>query len=455
MDRRHKGRRLAGLLLPLVLLAAGCGGDDDAGSETTGESATTAESATTTVESTDSTSGATTTEAAATTADAPTTAVTSGAACEGEPVKFMVINNYEGPGQQFPEAAEGAKAAAAVANSSCALGRPIEILTCDDKFDPNAAAACGREAVAEGVIADIGSISGFGDSWMPPLAEAGIPAVGNVASSQAENTSPLSFPTVSPIAVVNGYVSGAASIGAQKVHIVSLDIPAVSFFIDLAKKQIGAVGMEDAGATLIPPTASDMTQYAAQALGSGADAIVCILGGDQNAPFLRALVQQGADLSELAVLSGATVISPTVVEELGDAAEGSWTVGPAWPVSDTTNTGIQQYLAELEAIGAESAPSDVGVNAWSSMHHVIDVLTGSATIDSATLVAALEAAGPVSRPELASFDFSAPAFPEDPVLSTLRIFSRDYMLSRVVDGELVPMVADFADVAETTTLLTP
>lgn len=46
--------------------------------------------------------------------------------------------------------------------------------------------------------------------------------------------------------------------------------------------------------------------------------------------------------------------------------------------------------------------------------------------------------GPISRSELAgTLDFSKNAFPNDPVMSKLQVFSTQFLVSRIVDGKPV------------------
>src|SRR6476646_9916932 len=69
----------------------------------------------------------------------------SNAACTGAPLKFTSIASLSGP-LSFPslttEAQNGLKAALQAVNGECSLGRPIEIVQCDDKGDPNEATKC-------------------------------------------------------------------------------------------------------------------------------------------------------------------------------------------------------------------------------------------------------------------------------------------------------------------------
>jgi hypothetical protein len=65
-----------------------------------------------------------------------------------------------------------------------------------------------------------------------------------------------------------------------------------------------------------------------------------------------------------------------------------------------------------------------------------ELMKGATTFDSATLIQKLNTSGPITRSELAStVDWSKPAFPNDPVLGKLRVFSQQFLVSRIVNGK--------------------
>jgi ABC-type branched-subunit amino acid transport system substrate-binding protein len=277
---------------------------------------------------------------------------------------------------------------------------------------------------------------------------AGIPSVGNVANSQAENTSALSFPTVSSPVILLGHANAAAAAGASRVSVVHVDIPAVSFLVDLVEDQVESLGLDYGQSVPVPVDATDLAPFVAQALSDDTDSVLAVLGPPMYEPLLRALTQQGTDLDDVAVVFGAGVVTTDFLDEVGDLADGLYVVGAGLPVTDDSNEGIAQYQDELEAIGADVSPSDFSLNTWSAVHMVADLLEGSPTMDTETLVAALGSTGEISRPERSVVDFSQPAFPDDPLLSSLRVFGRDVNIARVSDGQAQSVVDGFVDVAE-------
>ena len=83
------------------------------------------------------------------------------------------------------------------------------------------------------------------------------------------------------------------------------------------------------------------------------------------------------------------------------------------------------------------------------MHTLVDILkklppSEIATLDSAKIVDAMAKAGPINRPEIAPFDFTANGVPRHRHAGDFRIYTRDAMVMRVDDGKYV-RVSSFSD----------
>ena len=126
----------------------------------------------------------------------------------------------------------------------------------------------------------------------------------------------------------------------------------------------------------------------------------------------------------------------------------------AWSPTDLSNPAIRQYRAELKAARQPSRTVDlttVGVNAWAAVHLIADALQGSKQKTSAALVKRLNTKGAVTTTKygLPPIDFTKPAFPEDPVLSKFRLFTRGYSVWRFnAKGVPVPLSRKWLDVTK-------
>ena len=363
--------------------------------------------------------------------------------CAGDPIKFGIIATITGDTivRGTPDIPKGAQAAAAALTSSCELGRPVTIVTCDTKDNPNQAAACGRQMVSEKVAAFMGEDAN-GASWFPIAAAAKIPEIGGNGLDSVQVASPYWFPLTGNVHDASAYATiGASAMDKPAdVAVLPLDNPGTEFFVNFFKAQTLGLGGKFAGSFPVPASTVDMSQFAAQIKNSGANAVFPIIGGDQFNGLVTQMNAQGMPLKDNVVINLGSVVDCKFLSQVGAAAEGLWLVDTAWPVAwDTNNAGAKQFLAELKAAKLPSGSCDVsefGLQAWSAVHIMADLLKGSTTMDAATLVDKLNHSGPINRPELpGTIDFSKNAFPNDPVLSKLRVFTKQFFVSRVTNGK--------------------
>jgi ABC-type branched-subunit amino acid transport system substrate-binding protein len=110
-------------------------------------------------------------------------------------LKFMTMTPLSGPYGTYPTVVQGAQAAAAALNKVGGIqGHKIEIVSCDTKFDPNAAVACGRKAVSEEVVALAGSNDDTNGAYLPITQKEGIPDIGVTPNADAQAAGGLEFP---------------------------------------------------------------------------------------------------------------------------------------------------------------------------------------------------------------------------------------------------------------------
>jgi ABC-type branched-subunit amino acid transport system substrate-binding protein len=366
----------------------------------------------------------------------PGGASASAASCTGTTVKVMTIATLSGAVGLHKEIPEATQSAAKAINASCELGVPMEVIACDDKFDPNTASACARQAVSEKVLAVIGDTGQFGQQTIPILRAAKIPTVGFYQNGKEASSSPTSFPFEFGLTLVRGEIDTAASLGATKIAMVYINTPAVQFLVDLAKTQIASLGGKLVASIGVAPTATDLSTAAGQVTSSGAEAVLPILLEGGTLQLLKAMRDQGTDLNKVHYITSGLTATPAVLAKWGAATtEGIYITQGAWPIQDSSNAGIAKMRAELSAAGNDpSAQSDYGVIAWTAMHSVAKLMKGEATIDGASLMAKLNSSPVVTEPTIPSIDFSKPAYPSDPVLSKLRIFANQVIASRIVKG---------------------
>ena len=285
----------------------------------------------------------------------------------------------------------------------------------------NIAADCGRQAIEEHVLALVVSTTVVSDSYTGIVDEAGIPNVFNFGSSTGELTLQSSFPAASSPVLLLGGVSVAKATGARSLALVAPDAPIVQALAGLITTAGEKIGVDVQPPIFVPADATDYAQYAAQA--AGADAILAVGGDDQTEQFLRAALAAGMDLTTTPVI---TIASQAIVDRLGDAAEGLFITAQSWPVDDTSNADVAQYVADLAASDDNAIPSGIGMRGWIGVDELVNIIPQLPSVDPPALMAFL-ATSKIDRPGIPASDFSTNSFADDPLLGSLRIFQDDYL----------------------------
>ncbi len=105
---------------------------------------------------------------------------------------------------------------------------------------------------------------------------------------------------------------------------------------------------------------------------------------------------------------------------------------------------LNEHDRELE----EEVIGVAGITGNVSVHVIVDILDELDEISSDAVAARLAEGYTVDRPEIAPATWGTPAFPDSPQLSQLRVFTKHMVISRIIDGEITPLVDDFVDVTQ-------
>ncbi|MSO78279.1 MAG: hypothetical protein EXQ79_01580 [Acidimicrobiia bacterium] len=311
---------------------------------------------------------------------------------KGDPVKVMVI--YEASeGIPNPEIPDGAVAAAQAMNKKDGIGgAPVEVIICDTHNDPNTAAECGRQAVDEGVVAVIGSLTVHASSFMDLLAENKIPSIGIVLAGIAEFQGASSFP------VSGGIVATAADLprflyddGARAISVARPDLAAgaaLKTFGDISLEKVGSAMVNDVG---VPIDAPDMSTYVEAALAGGTDAIIVALPGQQALNFVQA-AKQADPTVKLALIS---TEQATVVEALGKDVAGIIQAPTTLPPTIIKTKEGKRFLKEIKKAGFDES-GGFRLNSWIAMQVLatiaadLDEVTAAAVFDALNVTEGLE-----------------------------------------------------------------
>ncbi|WP_330293352.1 ABC transporter substrate-binding protein [Streptomyces sp. NBC_00576] len=253
---------------------------------------------------------------------------------KGTPVKVMVWTPEDTQGSAQPGVRLTAQAYEKWINANGGIkGGPLKVLTCNEKNDPDEAEKCAQQAVAEKVVAVVGSYSLAGDRYMPILQKAGIPYLGGTGVSAAEFSNPLSFPVNGGTPVVfAAHGQQLVQEGCKKISGVRYDVAAaaiVSQFLTLGAVSAGGAPAKD---LKVPVTSTDLAPQVAAAT-KGSDCVDVILGTHSDL-FVTSYVQSGAKTKLGSVVGNLT---PQLAESTGGASsplEGSAITGYYPPSSD-------------------------------------------------------------------------------------------------------------------------
>ncbi|WP_128375060.1 ABC transporter substrate-binding protein [Streptomyces cavernae] len=263
-----------------------------------------------------------------------------------------------------------AKAYARWVNSQGGIaGRPLKVLTCNDQNDSVAAAHCAERAVEEKVLAVVGSYSQYGRDVLSPLQGAGIPFIGGYGVTDAEFSSPLSYP------INGGQPALLAGLGRQlakqcgPVTLVRPDTVAgdqLPVLIDAGLKKERHPEAVDLLAAEDATSYSNQAQQALVKASSNPQRTGCVVAalGDRTATFMDSFRRTQEDFPSVRTASVLGSIDQSVIDATGGKSgpyEGSYVTG-WYPVSSDARWDQMRAVIKKEAFGDNRIdPTDVGV----------------------------------------------------------------------------------------------
>lgn len=384
--RRHHRRALAATIALVGLLASACGSDDNE-STATDAAATVPETAA--PPETDAPTPETAASAPADTEPDATTADTTPAPATGEPIVFMTIATLESPNFSVPQVQVAVEAAVEAINAEGGVdGRPLQAEFCNDKFDPNEAAACARKAQEVGAVAVVAGVTPQAPAIFPVLTEAKIPWLGGSGTSGAvELTDPISYPIQggSP-AMLIGVGRALVQQGGTKFAIISTD-NAASKAGSAAVQQGLAIDGFTAEEFYAPLDTVDFTGIVATALASEPDAVALTSPPDSTPKILQALRAAGYD--GLVGIPNANLPQASI-DAVGEDSNGVILGFRMVPTANTENPTVAAFLEGVKAKQADVRIDELGLNAWTAVHMLQIVLSNIDTYDGPSIMAYLD-----------------------------------------------------------------
>jgi ABC-type branched-subunit amino acid transport system substrate-binding protein len=289
------------------------------------------------------------------------------------PIKIYQQAPYESQAASFPFIKSSAQAAVDEINAAGGVkGRDLELITCNNKVDPNEALRCAQKAAQEKSVADVGSVySAFGAQILPVLEKSGIASIGNWAISPADAQSDDAFLLDIGIPAFTAMPQLAKDqFGATKVATLHLENPSAETseqYMELGSKSAGLDLVEK---IVVPATAIDYTQYVARAEDAGATVLLSSMTAEPTLKVWKALQASGSDMK---LISSAGSMTPDILKEAGAVADGDIGVNGT-PAPDDTNEWGKQYVAAMKKYQPdEKAMTSGGMRSYYAVHLFADV----------------------------------------------------------------------------------
>lgn len=359
---------------------------------------------------------------------------------DGEPIVIMMIGSLESPQFSNPHVQTAIEARVKAINADGGInGRPLEAEFCNDKFDPNEAAACARRAADVGAVAVVGGVTVHAAAIFPVLTESGIPWIGGSGSSgPIEVTDPISYPIQggSPAMLLGLGHYMVSELGAQKIAIVTDDNPASA-----AGTAVLIQGVEQAGgqasASVAPPGTVDYTAIVASALSGGADA-VATTAAPPNVPKVVVALREAGFEGVIGIPN--SNFPPPSIEAVGDDANDIYLSFRMVPSSNQENATTVEFLEQILAEDPDVNTDELALNAWTAVGLFAAAAGAVDTVDSASIREYLDTLpdGPIELGSVPAYgSLEAPAdYPR----------ARNFvaLIAQVQDGAVVQM-GDFFD----------
>ena len=403
------GKVLASLAI-LGLLATGCGGGD---SDSTSDEVVTEESA---------------------------------PELTGEPIKVMTVTTLNAAGPTYQNIANTAKAYETYVNARGGIGgRPLEVIVCDEQFDPAVAATCARQAVEENVVAVVGSFTFFAESIVPVIEKSSISWFGPCCPiTPSELTSKYSFPIGNQPMYAVGAIQHAIEVDkCEKLNAVIIDGGQV--FIPPMENAMKAYGKKFGEIVIISGVAQDYSAEVAKAT-AGVDCVATVISETPYITWNTAWTQSGTTARQYGPQGNLNEVSAKGNEEStdGDVIAGMF--------PDISTDAWSEFRLALDEAGLDTTTVDYnslgGMGTWAAyvgFKMIAETISGEITATSF-----FEAASNTSSLDLGGMvpvlDFTKEW--TDGLAGYNRLFNRNVIYSVLEKGKVKPLTTDFVDVSD-------
>lgn len=391
---RHRRLALLGVAVSLALVAAACGDDSD--SNTDGASNQSADTA---------------------------------AELNGEPIRIGVVAQVNTDTAPQPDHFPQAELAVEYVNDRGGVnGRPLELVTCDDKTEPAEAALCARKVLQdEKAVALVGGYSSVAQSYLPTLDAADTVWFGNksvdttvIADDRVYSLGPggFAFPILGKVLAEDVDKIGFAVYQSPSSQ------PALDLFKSTAPDNVEVEGL------FVGFTDTDFSPACLKAKQAGVEAIVGAITTDGWTKLANDCVNQG--MTDITYATSTAVMSPDFIDLATDADLTTLVaVDQAGSAVDKYEEAMDEYPEIADEI--ENPVYSVTTNTFYSILAFAELAKNLDTIDGPSIMAYLDQQTAFETGITAPLDFTKPG----PVPTVPRIFTDAVQIGTIEDGEIV------------------
>jgi ABC-type branched-subunit amino acid transport system substrate-binding protein len=368
----------------------------------------------------------------------------SGSTASGGVIKIMTETQWDVPQLQLEDLGIIVKNGANYLNSHGGInGAKVQVEVCNDKFDPNTAEACARQAIANKDVAIVGGYSSEPAAEFPLLEKAGIAWIGNLGvPGTPSDLSPISFTTAGITFQTFAVDVLAAETCKSTVAIIStqgaLPPGEQAFLAAPFVKKGNAAAFK--GIVSVPLTATDLAPTVAAAAKYNPDCIVTGMSTNIYAELLSAMQEQGVLHKWTVYGQNGDGIQNSFVKQYPAQTDG-WIADtfyeptsstPQWQEYDKINkdaNNLGSYLPNLD--GGTEQWTWVG---WQAFVKIVEGIKGPVT--AATVLAATDKSCSVTLEGL------SPDYNFCKTLDTAAIareFDTSFVFVEAKNGTLVPL----------------
>jgi ABC-type branched-subunit amino acid transport system substrate-binding protein len=354
----------------------------------------------------------------------------SGSSAAGEITIMSLATTSSSSGANSPESDVAIRAAVLAANNAGGInGVKVKVVSCNDQSDPNQAAACARQAVADKVAAVIVGYTAEDEDALPIVAAAKIPYIEAESTGTASATNPDAF-IVSSGGVGTSMMHGLATemLGCKTHAVLVNNVPAGIQLGNAVAAEIQAAG-GTAVQLQVTPTEADFAPVVATAYSKGAQCFDLVLTLSQS----EALVEAVRSSAHPTAMVGAVTAGfpPASLKALGSKADGLILT------QQYSSPQPSEVVTDMKAVDPSAPVTTFAIDGWTGAQVFLKAAERvKGTVDAASVLNSLNTGGPISGiSTIPTFNPSQP----NPVSAFARDVATEGYAFKVVNGELTPL----------------